>query len=451
MLFSAGAGHAQSTTMEMVVAPTQAPSCLQAQTMVQLKKRFGPQLSFKVHFLIIEQDGHYSSFYGQDDYEEALRQQIIQQTWPAKYSHYLQARCSDLGNPVWENSAQWAGLDVKSIKVKRQAVDEAKLWQDNQKFLKAFAIKQVPTLVLNQHLLGEGVFGLAELENIINHQTGKANDRFLITLLTDPHTPQPVAEQYQAYLNRYVINARLQLRACSEAMMAKLVAQKVNALPVVLADQAFMDSYYRSYLPDKVQELADHHYLIPVIDQKDTLINRPLKPGVLKPYMQSHCPFAAELVLKLINHPLKRNGVNLTLALPGMMVFQEPNPNTATAQKKPFLFQSAHGDDELEESLRQYAIEQLYPDRYWVYAKALYSGPQPYDWQNAMQQAGLDQARLAETIAANRQDYLQAMVKDCQALPLFQSPTLLVDNRYLIKENSLYLKEYNLTVSGQCE
>ena len=182
---------------------------------------------------------------------------------------------------------------------------------------------------------------------------------------------------------------------------------------------------------------VDHSRTDPSL--KDILEQRmrgPMKPQV-ELFVMSFCPFGVQAEEELLPFIAKYGeAVDFNLRFIANLVEE-----TAADKKK---YTSLHGEPEVIENLRQIAISQLYPDRFFDYllcrAKHLESA-----WTLCAEKVGLDIERVNQEIESERTKALfEVDIQRSTALGIKSSPTLVIDGKVI--SDSLWRGK----VSGIC-
>lgn len=439
--------------MDLVVLPT-LPQCLTLPlSVLNLKQKYGEEISVVLHVGIVKSNGRdWTSPRGSDDFNEARRWLAIREHSPDRLWAFLNARCSDSG-PVWENAARWAGLDPGAVREwAGHLTDED--FQKESDFLKASRIRAYPTLLFNGERIWEGKLGLPQWDVLLQSRLKKIKSEFVFPLVVDPASPQPKSAEALTAIMRITANASLEMRSLTPETESELQAAGISALPVLVGTADFMHSSYAGYVAKEGIKTLKMGWVLPVPLEPDTLLGREREPGVFQVVMMSHCPFAGSLMSQLV--AAKRRGkLTSVMKMPLFMV------NPLTADKKnngvraprsetiQTLFSSQHGREELEEDNRQLALQKYYPEKYWDYVLELYS-TKFENWEASLQKAGIDPHEL-EIIQANAGVSLMRENQEAVAgLPVYSSPTLIVENRYLVQDMPAYFKDLNIVLSGSC-
>lgn len=92
---------------------------------------------------------------------------------------------------------------------------------------------------------------------------------------------------------------------------------------------------------------------------------------------------------------------------------------------------SLHGDPELQEDIRQAAIQKTWPDKFWKYVEARNAAYKTTDWQSAATTAGLNPSDIESKMALGKKLIAEDMKAGVQ-LAIASSPTYLWQNRYVL-------------------
>ena len=171
-----------------------------------------------------------------------------------------------------------------------------------------------------------------------------------------------------------------------------------------------------------VMQEVDHSRTEPSL--KEILEQRmrgPMKPQV-ELFVMSFCPFGVQAEEELLPFIEKYgDAVNFNLRFIANLV--EENGSDA------LKFTSLHGEVEVIENLRQIAVSQLYPDRFFDYllcrAKHLESA-----WTECAEKVGLDIGKVNQEMESERTKELFAVdIQRSNALGIKSSPTLVIDGK----------------------
>jgi len=195
-------------------------------------------------------------------------------------------------------------------------------------------------------------------------------------------------------------------------------------------DQNCLECHTPSHSPgfDEILEYVrlevDHSRTDPSL--KDILEQRmrgPMKPQV-ELFVMSFCPFGVQAEEELLPFIAKYGEtVDFNLRFIANRVDE-----TAADKKK---YTSLHGEVEVIENLRQIAISQLYPDRFFDYllcrAKHLESA-----WTRCAEKVGLDIEGVHQEIESERtQRLFEVDIQRSTTLGIKSSPTLVVDGKVI--------------------
>lgn len=433
--FSSVAAARTPITLELIISPTSYESVLQQQAVEQLQNKYGEQLKVRTYYHVATVEGVAGSPRGAADYQEAKRLRLIKNHFPGKLAAYRQARQSELYSPIWEHAAGYAQLDpIKIVELMNQSRDKV-LWQDDVAIIHQYQIRQTPALILDGQLWSTGSIGLALLDAELQQRLAPSQAPIDLRILVDPQTAQPITRHYRQHLRKYIKYARVEIITITPEIEARLLDQGIHALPIVLVNETFLSSFYLNHIPDdQTIDLGDMGSYLPILNEKDTLLVPPRGDKKIDVYIQAHCPYAVKLVLQLAKTDKAR------LNFPSFIIDYDEQSQHYT---------SYHGQAELEETIRQLVMQKNYPDQYCFYFKARYSEPKA-NWQTSLKQAGIDREILEKQISEQGQQLLAAHYQQNKTIPLPQSPTVVIDGRYLLHDIGRYFEKQQITLNGTC-
>jgi len=155
-------------------------------------------------------------------------------------------------------------------------------------------------------------------------------------------------------------------------------------------------------------------------------------PNTLDLWVMSQCPFGVRAENKMLTAQAKQllaQGTKINLRY---IIGEGKNPTTKKTEWK-----SLHGDQELQEDIRQIAIQKTWPDKLWKYIEARNADVHSEDWQSAAKTAGLDPAQVEAKMELGRKLAAQD-IKDAAALQVGGSPTYLWQNKYVLNTPEEY-------------
>lgn len=430
--------------IRLIVLPT-SEYCRQLEAAFQnLKMKYGPQIATQVSFLVIEDgQGRFGSPLGKNDFEELLRQAVIRKCRPEKLWAYLSCRNSEMYNPVWEHSAQWAGIAPEALDAWVKKETPQKLLAQDRKLVKQYHLQQVPAVMINGVMMFEGQVGLPEIDAAVGQCLNKKQAKLHSALIIHaPQAAQPRLEEIKSYLKRYVIGIHFEAVPTTPELEQELLPAGISRLPAVLMDAQFSRTYYANYFPAGPEITFRGRRLLPVPAYTDSLLDRMRTSGRLRVIMQAYCPASVDLLRQLLEK-------NECREIPGRLEFpyllydrkEENAGTTAESSGRTLAAQSTyvafHGQQELEETARQLALQKLAPEKYWGYLKQLYL--LGFDrWEEALLQAGINKVDLEQYLADHGEQCLREHYEIVKSLPVMQSPVLLTDNRYLVTDINGY-------------
>jgi len=147
------------------------------------------------------------------------------------------------------------------------------------------------------------------------------------------------------------------------------------------------------------------------------------EPVKLDLYVMSMCPFGIQAE-NVIFPAVKSLGRLAKLRL-HYIASEEPalpGPDGKTA--KP-VFQSLHGQPEVDEDIRQLCVMKHYPNRYMDFILERNLNIRDTDWQSAAKKVGINPAKIEACVAGNEgAELLSASIKESKARKAHSSPTI---------------------------
>ena len=99
------------------------------------------------------------------------------------------------------------------------------------------------------------------------------------------------------------------------------------------------------------------------------------------------------------------------------------------AQEEKGEFRSLHGEQEVEEDIRQLVILKYWPDKFWDYLRIRNTNYFTPAWQSAALTAGLDIEKLNKlTISQEAKDLFRKNIQKAEELKVMSSPTIYINN-----------------------
>ncbi len=156
-------------TLELFVM-AQCPYGVQAENLIVeavSKKLIPDNVKIRLRFIadVIEEEGKekkFQSLHGPAEWEEDVRQLMIQEKYPDKFFAYLSARNAEPGSSLWEEAAKKAGIDPAVIIAE---FDKGKaLLEADAKIVSELGINSSPTFLWEGRTLVSGVAGLQKIK-----------------------------------------------------------------------------------------------------------------------------------------------------------------------------------------------------------------------------------------------------------------------------------------------
>jgi hypothetical protein len=151
-------------------------------------------------------------------------------------------------------------------------------------------------------------------------------------------------------------------------------------------------------------------------------------PNQLDLWVMSQCPFGVKAEGGLIN-ARAQNAIPENVKVNVRYIVGEAKVEGKTT------WQSLHGDPELQEDIRQIAIQKTWPDKFWKYLEARNVDYHAEDWKAAATTAGLNPTEVEATTKLGRK-LLAQDIKDAAQLKVSGSPTYMWQNTYVLKTDA---------------
>jgi len=442
--------------IQLVVLPTISACQTLENVFRDLTQRYGSQIDVKIFFFVSEDpQGHYYSDRGNADFQELLRQAAIRERWSGQLWSYLSCRNSEMFNPIWEHSAEWAGIPPKALDAWVKSRKPEEWLVRDREIVKRLNLQKVPAVIINGELAYEGEVGLPEMDFAIQRllSGNKKAGKYSAVIYHDPQSVQPQLMQTKSYLKKYVVGVDFELRPITSEKARDMAANKITVLPAVFMDGSFNRSYYFNYLTDESTKSFHGLSYIHTPIFVDTLLAREKTPGHMRVIMQAHCPASVSLLHQLMEKS-RRKEITITLDYPYLLY--EPI-TSKTEEKKGKALQklgtksgyfALHGAREMDETERQLIIQKNSPEKYWEYLKALYSMGLD-SWEEALENAGIQKQDVEASIRKESAACLMEHYDMVKGIPATQSPVLLVDNCYLVPDIVRYFGG-EIKIEGSC-
>lgn len=147
-------------------------------------------------------------------------------------------------------------------------------------------------------------------------------------------------------------------------------------------------------------------------------------PNQLDLWVMSQCPYGVKAETAIIN-ARAQNAIPETVKV---------NLRYIANEGKDGKWQALHGDVELQENIRQLAIQKTWPDKFWKYLEVRNQNYQSEEWKTAATAVGLNPAEVEGKMELGRKLMAQD-IKDGATLKVSGSPTYLWQNKYVLNSD----------------
>lgn len=431
----------------LVVLPTCSQCWHVENTIKILEDQYGPALTVELYFLVEENEkGVFHSRLGEADFAELKRQAYLRERHPDKLWKYIQARNTEIYSPIWQHAAQWAGIDSREMAEFSGTTPSAEYWARDADLIKRYNLQKAPAIIINNKVVFEGEAGLPQIERAIQGRIQGRKADYTFDIVHDPKTEQPALRYVRSYLRKYIPGVQLNEVALNAKWEKQLGRAEVKTLPAVIASKDFLDSFYQEYFNRAdCTRLNDGKYLLLLPVPGDTLLGKKPQLGTILVIMQSHCAFAGDLLRQLVAKK-KTGKLSEDLLFPLFMI--EPEESGKNSDKIGFI--SLHGIGEIEEDARQLIIQKYFPEKYWGYVEEFYTQP-GLAWADSAAKAGIDKETVNRLAKQEGQNLLRKNYSAVKDIPLTQSPTLLVDGKYIVVDVNRYFEPDQVKIKGACK
>ncbi|MEM7393555.1 MAG: multiheme c-type cytochrome, partial [Verrucomicrobiota bacterium] len=173
---------------------------------------------------------------------------------------------------------------------------------------------------------------------------------------------------------------------------------------------------------------------------------KPDGPVRLDLFWMSYCPYGAKAIRALIPFAremptavdLRFHYIGKARALEGEAVLYKPQEGSAGAGDScnavydfapDAAFTALHGEEEVEENMRQVVIRDKWPEKHFDYVELRAQDVHDRNWQAAVKKAGIDLAELEAAIEEAGHDLMLENLRTCHLLNVQSSPSLYIEGR----------------------
>lgn len=378
-----------------------------------------PDIDWDVYFIVSKQGEEFSSMHGERELEENMREACIidiygKETW-LKF-----AQCFYSKNNFAECASQ-NGIDAQKIENCKDERGKELMEESYEKTqeMQAFAS---PTIVFNGgERRIEGAYPFEKFnQTIFELLTGESlpNPEVKLYIIVPKDCPSNICNYMGivgALKSRLNMNLSYELLSPEDTNLDDLF--EVKAYPAYVFDSSIDKSPAKSDLAPYLQS-KEGYYLLRT---RANVINAEEKPKTVELFVMSHCPFgnkAEEAMMEVIE------------ALPDIDV-----EIYFIADYENGKFSSMHGEEEVNENLRQVCIIHHYPEKIWDYLACITKNytKSAEIWKNCAESAGID-VNLIENCWEGEEgkELLRENIERAKTLGFSASPTFLINGKYII-------------------
>ena len=412
-------------------------------------KQLGGAVTFRLNYIATDNGGGaFSSLHGPNEVLGDTVELCAAKYEPSKYVDMMVCMNADSGNiPTnWQSCAEKYSMDVQKIKSCYEGSEGKQLLSDSIKKSDAVNAQGSPTIYVNGQ----------------TYSSGRTSNDFLRALCAEYNTKPDVCKNIPAPVKVNLI-ALSDTRCGTDCDLTSLVSQLKSLFPGLVVKQldyssAEGKSVYESanltalpaLLFDSTVQNGEGYqnverYLDPAgpylslrigaawdpycdgsqehcNDSKcsDRVSCRAEVPGKLDVFVMSHCPYgiqaldAMKEVLNVFN---------------GQIRF---SVNYIAEETSPGVFNSLHGQTEVDDDMRELCAMKYYPDNY-TYMNFIWcrdANSASTEWESCATDNGMDAAKIKACAEGSEgKQLLSDNIKIAQQLSIGGSPTFLVNNK----------------------
>ncbi len=460
------------------------------------------KIDIEIHYILNydKKSNNFTSLHGQNEVDEDIRQMLIHKYYPDKFWCYLSSKNSHFGDTLWTDDAEICGIGVKKINkyMKRKgydlAIEEAHLadslnvnaspsifldgvkirdWMGDfptlYKILKNSLSSNISLMKCQQDVecppkagyitvcaSGKCNYSKAPLVKVtvISLDTTKygSSPFGLVNVLKDETGNLEVAyipygdEKSKALINKISnsINSGQFRSSSSNFSVSKGDKNpKINfdILPIYMVSRKIKKypgfKRFSKYLMDCLLDGDSIYVVDPNSYPINAMLDRPAQNGKIDLFVMSKCPFSRALEETLLAKNFGDFNIdNITFNY--VVDFDERSGK----------FDSYHGIGELAEDKRQLIIQKYYPEKIWDYIHC-YNTSNKSD--SCISSVNLTLDDVNKKIRKYADSLLIADAKISKKLNIHSTPTVFIDNRYILSRSKDIQKFFKILLnSGQC-
>jgi len=504
LLFLFSVGFANNVTLDLFVmskCPYGTTAETQIYNLISQHPELAEQIDVQIHY-ILDYDSESESFrslHGQKEVDENIRQIIIMKYFPEKFWCYLSSRNSHFGDTLWESDVEICGINKKKLTkyIKKKgytlAIDEAHLTD-------SLNIDASPTILINGIKIRDWMGDFPTLYTILNNSLvskvsemkcrsdvecppktgyitscvdGKCQYRKAPLVTLTAIVPDTIKYGSSSFgLIRFLENEIGNIKTIyipygdekSEEIISKLnddikpefqaksshysvskgsekPITEINSLPVYIISNSIKQypafKKFGSYmLPCRFD--GDSIYIAdPNTYPSGAILDRVEREGKIDIFVMAKCPFSKALEESLF----VKNFVDLNIDNIKLHYVVKYNDTTGK-------FDAFHGRSEITESKRQIIIQKYFPEKFWDYIHC-YNISANND--SCISITGLKSDEIGKLISKYSDTMLKNNAKLCKELNIHSTPTVMLNNRYILRNSNDIKKHFNILLdSGTC-
>ncbi len=379
-----------------------------------------PEMDWHVWYLTSKNGDTYSSMHGQAELDENVREMCI---WE-KYGRekWLDFVVCHYARNDFQGCAKENGIDTNLIENCKDG-EGTRLLEESYKKSMELGATGTPTIVFNDgesRIVGARPFSDFN-KTIFELLTGETivEPEVKMVVISPGDCPDEICNPgwvANSLRSQYGTNIKLEVIDPDRTNLDEMLGAR--GYPIFLFDRAIENSSAYGAIGRYLTPAGNNMY---VLATRPSVLNRPEETSKLDLFIMSQCPFgmkAAEAMTEIVK------------ALPDLDVNVWYLANEAGDG-----FSSMHGQEEVNEDIRQVCIENNEPEKFWDYLNCIapvYRNA-GNEWENCAEKAGIDKEQLDTCWQGEEgKNLLKENIAFGNSLGFGSSPTFLVNGRYII-------------------
>ncbi|MCD6417185.1 hypothetical protein J7M00_00170 [bacterium] len=459
-------------------------------------------IDIEIHYILNydEEADNFASLHGKNEVDEDIRQMIIKKYYPDKFWCYLMSKNSHYGDTLWMRDAELCGLKVKKI-VKYADKNGHSLAVEEAHLTDSLDVSASPTIFLDgakvQDWMGDFPTLYRILKNALTDDVSrmkcsadvecpprrgyitecrdeKCNYRKAplvnITIISLDTTKYGSSSfqlvkflekelentkvkyiEYGDYKSRELmdkinnsVNAGSYNSSSSSFSISKGSDNKkvnFNILPVYIISNNVREypafKRFSKYLIHCELDGESVYIADPNTYPKNAMLDRPAVDGSIDLFVMSECPFSKALEETLFAK--REEHIDIENIRFNYVIDYDKNTGK---------FDSYHGREELEENRRQIIIQKFYPDKFWDYLICYNTSGRS---DSCLTAVNIDKDDIERNVNIYADSLLIINAKKCEELNIRSTPTVIVDNRYILSRSKDIQRFFKIMLeTGQC-